>query len=190
MWHLPVRCRSVLQVVARCVPEHTQHAPSPIVVFVCGGIRHIPYAAAYVGCICGSTIGIVQPSISPIRHVTYGTTYATRGIVPQTTTIHSQPAHSACENTHATTTHRPPRPDITTSGNARMRQHTRDGNPPSSTPGHHDIRRHTYATTYTVCRFANSRVQASQRPASSVFRHMHHLNNRRRCVSPSSHDAG
>lgn len=141
-------------------------------------------------CICGSTIGIVQPSISPIRHVTYGTTYATRGIVPQTTSIHSQPAHSVCNNTHATTTHRPPRPGIMTSGNARMRQHTRDGNPPSSTPGHHDIRQDTHAATYTVCRFANSRVQASQRPASSVFRHMHHLNNRRRCVSQSSHDAG
>lgn len=61
MWYSPVRCRRVLQVVARCVPGHTQHAPSPIVVFGCGGIRHIPYAAAYVGCICGSTIGIVQP---------------------------------------------------------------------------------------------------------------------------------
>lgn len=51
MWHSPVRRRRVLQVVARCVPGHTQHAPSPIVVFVCGGIRHIPYAAAYVGCV-------------------------------------------------------------------------------------------------------------------------------------------
>lgn len=61
--------------------------------------------------------------------------------------------------------------------------------PPSSTPGHHDIRQDTHATTYTVCRFTNSRAQASLRPASSVFRHMHHLNNRRRCASQSSHNA-
>ena len=57
----------------------------------------------------------------------------------------------------------------------RMREHTRNNDPPSSTTGHHNIRQRTYAATYTRWQPAVLHDRTSQHPARYACRDIHGL---------------